>query len=214
MLKTILMPLRNAVQWVVMLCSLVLLSACANTWSAKVTTYENWPGTAFNSPYFIQPAPENLNSLQYQAVADNVRVAMGAVGLVEGGPESRLQVRVFYSNPMSKEMTERFADPYFNGFYPNTFMWGGFGYGYSNGFGGVFYNPPLMYAPVNIYHNKLQVVINDKETNMAEIYNVTAIHESERDNLMEAMPYLARAAFTDFPGMNGKTQYIKIKRNQ
>lgn len=196
------------------LLTLLLLSACANTWSAKVTTYENWPGTAFNAPYFIQPAPESLNRLQYQAVADNVRVAMGAVGLVEGGPDSRLQVRILYSNPMSQEMTERFADPYYNGFYPNSFMWGGFGYGYDRSFGGVFYSPPLMYVPVSVYHNKLQVIINDKEKEMAEIYNVTAIHESSSDNLMEAMPYLARAAFTDFPGMNGKTQYIKIKRNQ
>lgn len=198
----------------VVLFAFALLSACANTWSAKVTTYENWPGTAFNAPYFIQPAPDSLNSLQYQAVADSVRVAMGAVGLVEGGPESRLQVRLIYSNPMSQEMTEQFGGPYVNGFYPNTFMWGGLGYGYSNSFGGVFYNPPLMYVPVNVFNNKLQVVINDKDENMAEIYNVTAIHESSSDNLMESIPYLARAAFTDFPGMNGKTQYIKIKRNQ
>lgn len=198
---------------IMLLFALVLLSACANTWSAKVTTYENWPGTAFNTPYFIEPAPENLNPLQYQAVTDNVRVAMGAVGLVEGGPESRLQVKVLYSNPMSQEMTEQFATPYVNGFYPNTFMWGGLGYGYSNSFGGVFYNPPLMYVPVNVYHNKLQVIINDKEKDMAEIYNVTAINESNSDSLMEAMPYLARAAFTDFPGMNGQTRYVKIKRN-
>lgn len=194
-----------------------LLSACANTWSAKVTTYENWPNTAFNAPYFIQPAPDNLNRLQYEAVADNVRVAMGAVGLVEGGPESRLQVSLLYGNPISREMTQGFAEPYpyfNNGFYPNTFMWGGFGYGYNRSYGGGFYNPPLVYMPVNVYHNKLQVVIKDKAAEMAEIYNVTAIHESGDDDLMASMPYLARAAFTDFPGMNGKTQYIKIKRNQ
>ena len=93
-------------------------------------------------------------------------------------------------------------------------MWGGVGYGYNRAYGGGFYNPPLVYMPVNVYHNKLQVVIKDKAAEMAEIYNVTAINESGDDDLMASMPYLARAAFTDFPGMNGKTQYIKIKRNQ
>lgn len=203
--------LRQSSRWLLML-SLVLLGACANTWSAKVTTFQNWPSDAFDSPYYIQPAAESLNTLEYQAVADTIRVAMGAVGLVEGDAESRLQVYLNYDSPLIRKWQEQYVEPYFDGFYPNTFMWGGLGYGSQFG-GGIFYSPRIVSVPVDIYNNTLQVIIKDKALNMAEIYNVRVIHESNDDNLIEVMPYLAKAAFIDFPGLNGKTQYIKIKRN-
>lgn len=212
MLKIIKASLHQSSRWLLILSSLVLLGACANTWSAKVTTFQNWPSDAFGSPYYIKPAAQNMNTLEYQAVADTIRVAMGAVGLVEGDAESRLQVSLDYDSPLTRQWQEQYVDPYFNGFYPNTFMWGGLGYGSRFG-GGIFYSPRLVSVPVEIYQNTLQVVIKDKALNMSEIYNVRVIHESNNDNLIEVMPYLAKAAFADFPGLNGKTQYIKIKRN-
>ena len=204
--------LGKSTQWMVAVVSLVLLSACANTWSAKVTTFQNWPSDAFNSPYYIKPATENEPMLEYQAVADTVRVALGSIGLMEGDAESRLQVSFKYENPLVRQWQDQYVDPYFNGFHPHAFMWGGFGYG--SGFGGVFYSPRLVSVPVDKYQNIFQVVIKDKAMNMQEIYNVRVINESDSNDLIESMPYLSQAAFTDFPGLNGKTKYIKIKRNQ
>lgn len=212
MLRIINASLCKGSRWLLTLLSLVLLGACANTWSAKVTTFQNWPSDAFSSPYYIQPATENISPLEYQAVADTIRVAMGAVGLVEGDVESRLQVYFNYASPLTRQWQEQYVDPYFDGFYPNTFMWGGLGYGSRFG-GGIFYSPRLVSVPIDVYKNTLQVIINDKAMGMAEIYNVRVIHESNSDTLIENMPFLAKAAFADFPGLNGKTQYIKIKRN-
>lgn len=212
MLRVINASVRKSSRRVIVLLSLVLLGACANTWSAKVTTFQNWPSDAFSSAYYIRPAAENVSLLEYQAVADTIRVAMGAVGLVEGDAESRLQVDFNYGSPLTQQWQEQYVDPYYGGFYPNNFMWGGLGYGNQFG-GGVFYSPRLISVPVGVYQNTLQVIIKDKAMNMSEIYNVRVIHESDNDELIESMPYLAQAAFADFPGLNGKTQYIKIKRN-
>ena len=53
--------------------------------------------------------------------------------------------------------------------------------------------------------------IKDQVISNTEIYNVRVTHESRSDNLIDVMPYLAKAAFTDFPGLNGQIKTIKIK---
>lgn len=201
---------RCAVRTLVLVFGVALLSACASSWSAKVTTFQNWPSDAFSSPYYIEAAPAGLSPLEHQAVADSLRVAMGAVGLLEGDATSRLQVSVQYENPLSRQWVERYSD-YYDGFSPHAFVWGGFGH--RSTLGGVFYSPRVITVPMDVYQNTLRVVIKDKAMNGAEIYNVRVINESDTDNLIEVMPYLAQAAFSDFPGLNGKTQYINIKRN-
>lgn len=204
-----LVPCRFRGWFVVM--AVILLSACSSTWSAKVTTYQNWPTDAFYSSYFIVPSEQQVNSLQFQAVADSVRVALGAAGFTEGNSSSRLQVHLKYENPVQQEWVERYTDPYVSGYHSNVFLWGGIGY--SSYFGSGFYNPRMISTPVNVYLNTLEIKINDNIHNNAEIYTVRVISKSNDDVLIELMPYLAQAAFTDFPGANGKTQYIKIKRN-
>lgn len=204
-------PFYRVSRWLTLSLGLMLLSACASTWSAKVTTYEHWPQDAYMSTYYI-PLPKNTeNQLEFELVADTVRVAMGAVGLVEGDNSSRLVVSFNYGNPETTEWVERFADPYFSGYYPNTTIWGGVNNYRWNG--GFFYDPRLVSVPITIYKNTLNIVIKDKYNNLNEIYNVTVISKSETDNIISVMPYLAKAAFTDFPGINGQVKYIKIKRN-
>ena len=205
-------PLRQGVRWLAILAGVLLLSACASTWSAKVTTFQNWPQDAITDRYTIQAAPEGRSELEYQAVADSLRIAMGAQGLVEGDKNSRLQVSFNYDSVLTRQWVEQYADPYFDGFHSRGYIFGGFGFG-SNYGGGVFYSPQLISVPVDIYKNTLQVVIRDLNSGNREIYNVTAISESDNDNLIEIMPYLSKAAFANFPGDNGKTQHIKIKRN-
>ncbi|NLJ63058.1 MAG: DUF4136 domain-containing protein [Alcaligenaceae bacterium] len=195
-----------------LLATLVLLGGCANTWSAKVTTFQQWPADAFTARYFIEPPKDDRSVLIFQSIADNVRVALGAVGLVEGDNTSRLVVQLDYDNPMQQEWVERYADPFYDGVYPYGSVWGGVGH--FGGFGGgVVFGPRLVTVPTNIYANTLEVTIRDKANHLAEIYRVRVINKSNSDDLIQVMPYLAKAAFTDFPGLNGKTQYIKIKRN-
>lgn len=79
-------------------------------------------------------------------------------------------------------------------------------------FGGM-YHPMPRYAsvPADIYNNTLKVVIKDRLNNMAEVFNATAINKSDRDGLINVIPLLAKAAFANFPGMNGKVQEVRFK---
>ena len=190
----------------------LLLTGCASSWSAKVTTFQQWPAELYTARYQIVASAEQKNSLEFQSVADSVRVAMGAAGLVEGGEESRLAVELSYANPVQQEWVERYTDPYDPFFYGGPFstgIWAGFG---SMHFGGLYYpTPRYVSVPVNVYNNTLTVVIKDREFEMKEVFKVTAINKSNDDNLVSVIPLLAKAAFTNFPGMNGKVQYVDFK---
>lgn len=189
------------------------LSGCATAWTAKVTTFEAWNEELFQARYFIPATPEQEGSLAFQTVADMIRVSMGAAGLVEGDAASRLYVRFDYSSAVTEQWEERFADPFFGGLHPYAGIWGGSGYYYNGiGLGGVFYSPRLVSVPVKIYQNMLDVEIVDRFNNDNELYKVRVVNESNSENLMEVMPLMAKAAFVDFPGSNGKTKHIKFKR--
>lgn len=199
-------------RYILLLLGFFVLTGCAASWSAKVTTFQQWPAELYQARYHIEPGPEQKNSLEFQAVADTVRVAMGAAGLVEGGPESRLVVELNYSNPVTQEWVERYVDPYDPFFYGGPFstgIWGGFG---SMRFGGIYHPMPrYVSVPINVYNNTLKVVIRDRLNNMAEVFNVTAINKDDRGELIKIMPLLAKAAFANFPGMNGTAQEVRFK---
>jgi len=44
------------------------------------------------------------------------------------------------------------------------------------------------------------------------VYRSTATTLSERDGMVQAMPYLARAIFDGFPANNGQVREVKYKR--
>lgn len=191
-----------------------ILSGCATAWTAKVTTFEAWNQELIQARYYIPTTPEQQASLEFQSVADMLRIAMGAAGLVEGDSSSRLYVRFNYNNKETEQWEERFADPFFDGLHPYAGIWGGSGYYYNGiGLGGVFYSPRLVSVPVRGYENTLDVVIIDSINNGKELYKVKVVNESGSDNLLEIMPLMAKAAFVEFPGLNGKTTYVKFKRN-
>ena len=191
-----------------------ILSGCATAWTAQVTTFEAWNKDLTQARYFIPLTPEQQASLEFQSVADMLRVAMGAAGLVEGDASSRLHVRFNYSNKEIEQWEERFADPFFDGLHPYAGIWGGSGYYYNGiGLGGVFYSPRLVAVPVKSYENILNVVIIDTMNNDRELYKVKVVNQSSNDNLFEVMPLMTKAAFVDFPGLNGTTTHVKFKRN-
>ena len=42
------------------------------------------------------------------------------------------------------------------------------------------------------------------------VLNISAIYEGELEDLPDMVPYLARAAFQDFPGRNGRVQVVRV----
>ena len=108
---------------------------------------------------------------------------------------------------------QRYADPYLNdgwGFGP-AFGWFG---GYPYWGGGIYYSAPVINEPVLVYRNTLTVTINDNRNNGTEVYRSTAVNQSTRDNMLQAMPYLARAVFDGFPGNNGQVREVEYERGR
>lgn len=192
---------------------LLLLTGCASSLSARVTTYAQWPSDAPGQTYQFEPGPIQKNNLEYQAFADMIRASIGRTGLIEAQPEqpARFIVSFEYANPLSQTWVQQFAQPYFPG--PGFGPWRGF-YGGPFGFGGgAFYSPPVINTPVTVYKNTLTIIIADNQKQGAEVYRSTAVSISGNENLPSVMPYLTRAIFDDFPANNGSVKDITYSIN-
>jgi hypothetical protein len=163
--------------------------------------------------YHIVAQQGQAGNLEYQTYSDMIRANMGRTGLVEAQPgeKARFNVSFDYGNPVTQTWAQQYADPYFyNGFGPGLGPWGGY---YGGGWGGgVFYSPPVVNVPVQIYKNTLTVIIKDNARNGVEVYRSSAVSASSHDNLLNVMPYLARAVFEGFPGNNGQQRVIEYER--
>jgi hypothetical protein len=195
---------------VLALASLLVLASCTviPTWSARVTSYQQWPPDAVGKTYRIVPEHGQPGNLQFQTFADMVRANIGRTGLVEAAPgqRARFDVSLEYGNPVTNTWTQQYADPYFyNGYGP----WGGYYRGWG---GGAYYAPPVVNVPVQVYNNFLTVIIRDSARGNVEVYRSGAQSESPRDNLLVVMPYLARAVFDGFPGNNGQVRVVQYQR--
>lgn len=191
---------------------LLALAGCANTLSARVTTYQQWPVGVQGEYYRIVPTPTQTGSLEFGAFADMLRAAIGQTGLREaaGGAQARFDVHMQYGTELKQTWVQRYDDyylndgwmgPAFGGYYGG---WGGWG-------GGIFYRPAVVTVPVDVYHNTLTVTILDQAQQGREVYRATAVHRSDADNLPNVMPYLMQAIFDDFPGNNGQVREVRYE---
>lgn len=182
---------------------LMCLVGCASTLSARVTTFQQWPGDAQGATYRV--VPPDGDSLEVQTYSDMIRAAIGRTGLVEAqGGQARFDVHYEYGVSTSQEWEQRYHDPYYGGFGP--WGWGGYYGGYRGMGGGIFYSPSVVNVPVRVQSNSLTVTINDNQRQGAQVYKSTAVSTS--GSLVEVMPYLARAVFDGFPGNNGQVRNI------
>ena len=195
--------------------TLMALAGCASTISARVTSYEQWPGNVQGQKYQMVTQPgQDAGNLQYQSVADMIRAALGPTGLVEAGPgeNARFNVAFEYGNAVTRTWVREYNDPYyyngFGGFGPSFGYWGSGFHGHRGWGGGVFYSPPSVMVPVNVYKNTLTVIIKDNERQGTEVFRSTAVSAGSNDNLPLVMPYLARAVFDGFPGNNNQVRDV------
>lgn len=185
--------------------SLFLLGGCAQTWSARVQQFEQWPDDATDATYYLNLNAEQKNNLEFQAVADAVRAAIGSVGLVESDTDNaRFTLLVDFTNPLQRRWVERYQGPMFS---PFGGFWGG-GAGPFWG-GGLYYGPDWVVVPVDVYENRLTVRLLDNEQEGKEVYRATAVSESEQEDLLTQLSLLAQAVFEDFPGVSGQTRIIE-----
>ena len=180
----------------------LLLSGCVSTISARVTSYQRWPGNVQGQTYRIVPDAAQTNNLQYESFADMLRAAIGPTGLVEAhGSRARFDVGFTYSSAPVQAWVQRVAPaPYY--YAPG---WGGY---YGPWGPGYYGGPAVVNVPVPAFRNTLTVTIKDADNHGAEVYRSSAVSVSGGNDLQMLMPYLARAVFDGFPGNNGEVRDI------
>jgi len=191
---------------------LVTAAGCASTLSARVSTYQQWPVGVQGEYYRIVPLEAQEGNLQFAAFSDMLRAAIGPVGLREApaGADARFNVSIEYGSTVSQGYVQRYNDPFwydgwmgpaFGGYYGGWGAWGG----------GVFYTPPVVNVPVEVYRNTLTVRMTDQQAGGKEVYRATAVNTSDDDNLDAVMPYLMQAIFDGFPRNNGDVREVKYE---
>lgn len=187
----------------------LLLTGCASTLSARVTSYQQWPADAAGASYRIVPEKGQKNDLEYQAYADMLVASIGPTGLVQAGASqtARFDVSFSYESSAFERWVQRSYDPYLNDGWGFSPFYGYYG-AYSRWGGGVFYSPSVGNVQITVYQNTLTVTIRDNRNGGAEVYKSSAVNVSGRESLTEVMPYLAQAVFDHFPGNNGQVRDV------
>lgn len=210
---------RLLVRCVLPLAGLALLSGCASTLRTEVTAYHQWPADAASRSFSFANSAAEEQDLERQFVEKQVRTQLEQLGLREtaAGQPAQLSVRVDYQNRgRDVRVVERvLVDPWYGsawygpGYYSPYWGWSGYGYPF---------HPVWPSMPVardverryTVFQRELKVKISDADNRRA-LYDVAVRSEGKEGNLAAVMPYLAAAAFRDFPGPNGEPRVIEMK---
>lgn len=212
----------DRLRWLPMLVltALVLAGCAASPFSARVTTFQQWPADAAGQSYRFGPAPADAAAtLEYQSYQDMLRGALSGIGLTEVQPwerDARFTVGFDYGvQPFDTwtEVDDFYGGPMFSyGYYGRRGPGFGWGYSMTFPFGGY---PYARAVPVTAYRASLDVTISDGARGGAQVFQAKARHDgADPDSLPRIMPYLVQAVFADFPQASGQTRTVNIPRSQ
>lgn len=200
--------------------ALALAGCAASPFSARVTTFQQWPGDTAGQSYRFGAAPADVaGTLEHRSYQDMLRSALGGIGLTEVQPWERdARFTVDFDYGVQPYDTWAETDGYYGG---PAFSYGyygrggsGFGWGYNMmfPFGGY---PRARAVPVTAYRAGLEVTIHDNAHGGVQVYQARARHDgADPDALPRIMPYLVQAVFSDFPQASGQTRTVSIPRSQ
>lgn len=192
-----------------------LLSGCASTITSEVTAFRqpDWQNSAPKT-YAFDAAAAQQNDLERRTYEDWIKLELGTHGFSQvGRSEARYLVKFDYdATPRTVRVRETvYPDP----FYPGPFYrpwgphyWGPYGF-YPWGWPG-YWPPEVIERNVQVTQHALRLSLSEARGGK-RIYQVTALHESERGSMSAVMPYLVRSAFAEFPAQNGQPRYITLK---
>jgi hypothetical protein len=198
----------------------LLISGCASTLRSEVTAFHQWPADAAGRSFAFLHRDGEAPNLERQTYENLVRAQLLKLGLRDAasGEAAALSVRMDYSiSARDVRVVETVlvdawtGTPWYGpGFY-NPY-WG------RPGYHPYFYGPMWPSMPVareqerrfTVFHRELKIKISEAASDQPW-YDVTVKSAGERGNLAALMPYLAEAAFKDFPGANGVPRVIEMK---
>lgn len=197
----------------VALASLLLLAGCANTLTAKVTRFNQWPADATGQRFSFAPAePEReLEMAAYQALVANELERLGLQRATEGqaGPFV-VQLQASLSERERKRLEAVYSDQWV--YVP---PWRD---AQGRLLGGHWVPDPMGARYVGdrevtrtVQESRLQVRITAAQPAAGQtrtVFEATALHEGRDGDLVEVVPYLVRAVFQDFPGANAQVRRV------
>lgn len=194
--------------------ALVLLSGCANTLSAKVTRFNQWPTDAAGHTYSFTAAdpPRELELGAYQA---QVGTELQRLGLkpAANGQQGRFVValQANLSERQRKQLIPVYSDQW--AYVPPWRDPQGRLYG------GHWIPDPMGVRYVGdrevsrtVQQSSLQLRISEPGVSPGArtVFEATAVHEGSEEDLVEVVPYLIRGVFQDFPGANGQVRRLSF----
>lgn len=187
-----------------------LLTGCASTIRSDVIAFHEWPAELPDRSFTFSRTPEQAASLEYRMYEDQVRNELSRLGFIPDVDRkgSALTVALSYGMRMAQVVvTEPAYDPFWYGpgFYPG-WGWRRGRYPYD-----PYWGPPMRQTAYPIYSRSLHVVITRTAEPARPLYEVEVVSEGENGNLSEAMPYMIRSAFDNFPGQSGVLHSVKLK---
>lgn len=197
----------------------ILLAGCTTTpLRNNVTAFNSWPSDLEDKSYAIERTAEQANDLEYQTYENMLRAELARLGFEEKpAANARLSVKLQYrSSVRDVQVYQPVADPYYM-----PWGWGGGPFGCHGPQG---YYPPGIYYPgcgappivqqqatrYQMYARHVRVLIADAKSKR-NLFDVTVNGDDSQGPLPEMMPYMLRAAFSDFPGQNGVPRVVEYK---
>jgi hypothetical protein len=199
----------------------LLLSGCATTIQTEVTTFHEWPSYAQDKSYVFERSKEQQNNLEYLNYENLVRTELQRLGFMEAQSlqSARLKAMIGYS------ITARdvhlaypvIVDPYWGGA-PYPYWYGPAWRGMYSPFYGPFYDPFWFGPPIVerreenflLYTRRFRFLL-ERTADGKMVYDTRVVSEGRNGSLAAIMPYLVRAAFSDFPGKSGVPRQVELK---
>jgi hypothetical protein len=197
----------------------ILIAGCTTTpLRNNVTAFNTWPNDLDDKTYAIERTAEQANDLEFQTYENMLRAELARHGFEEQPvANARLSVKLQYkSSVRDVQVYQPVAEPY-----AMPWGWGGGAFGCQGPQG---YYPPGIYYPgcgappivqqqatrYQMYARHVRVWIADAKTKR-NLFDVTVNGDDSQGPLPEMMPYMLRAAFSDFPGQNGVPRVVEYK---
>ncbi len=191
--------------------ALALLAGCANTLTAKVTRFNQWPADAAGQTYrFTAAEPQReLELVAYQAQVASELQRIGLKPAANGQPTRfEVDVQANLSERQRQQLVPVYSDQW--AYVP---PWRD---AQGRLHGGHWVPDPMGSRYVGdrsvirtVQHSSLKLRISEPAAKRT-VFEATAVHESAEQDLVEVVPYLVRGVFQDFPGANGQVRRLSF----
>ncbi len=190
----------------------LLLSACASTFTSQVSSFHEWPANFEKKTYLFERAPEQENQPEHKHYEAELAQQLSKLGFVAASDGSQAQLKIslryasgikdFELSPLSPYWNPYFYDPYWRYHFRR-----GWYYRYPAWPGGL---PGRGVAAVNAsYLHQLEIKFSELSSGKT-LADIRASTEQSNQEISLFLPDLISAALSDFPGVSGKTRQVTL----